>query len=170
MGFYPVALAGGAALSNPVTTAQGGTGLTTARAAPVAATPADPVGNDTTSLEMMGLAVAVTPTSTGKVLAVITGTMRGVTVAEPVYSVAMYGTGTAPINGAAQTGTKFGVGVDSYFFTTSSSTSEGTPVAFQQILSLIPGTAYWFDMAIATSNIAGTATLAAVTVSLIELA
>jgi hypothetical protein len=148
--------------------ARTGTGL----ASSVSYTPADPTGTTSGSLVMMGMGTACTftPGATGIVPATITAAVHCTGTAEPMYSCARYGTGTAPTNGAAATGTKFGVGADTEYFTTSTSASEATPVTFQQVLSLTPGTAYWFDLALASSNVAGTAVTTSITATFTELA
>lgn len=139
-------------------------------AASVFQTPADPVGTTNTALTQMGLAVMFTPAASGLVLAIITATVRATGTAEPCFSAGKFGTGTAPANGASgAAGTKFGVGVEADYFTTSTSTAEATPVTFQQILPLTAGTTYWFDTAIATANALGTAVMNNITVTLIEL-
>lgn len=62
---------------------------------------------------MMGLGAApanakITPTASGKVLVTITGTMFNNTASGGVFATIAYGTGTAPANGAAATGTQIG--------------------------------------------------------------
>lgn len=139
-------------------------------AASVSVTPADPVGTTNTALTQMGLAIMFTPAASGLVLAVITAAVHATGTAEPCFSAGKFGTGTAPVNGASGTaGTKFGVGVEADYFTTTGSTAEATPVTFQQILPLTVGTPYWFDVAIATNNALGTAIATNITVTLIEL-
>jgi hypothetical protein len=61
-----------------------------------------------------------------------------------------YGTGTAPANGVAVTGTRFGTGA-SDDTPEAAHTGNGMFFSITEILSLAAGTAYWFDLAEASA-------------------
>lgn len=135
-------------------------------AAPVFATPADPTGTASSTGVMMGLAQSITPRGTGRVLAIVTGSMAN---DNAVFSGAVagirYGTGAAPANGAALTGTLVGgsPAVDSTV-----SMQRDAFAAHAVVTGLVPGTPYWFDLAIARVT-GGTASASRLTFTLIEL-
>ena len=71
-----------------------------------------------------------------------------------------FGTGTAPTNGAAVTGTTVGAQVNG----TSSAAGFAIPLSMSVVITgLTPSTAYWFDLAFGTN--AGTGTITAVSCS-----
>lgn len=114
--------------------------------------PAAPTATASTTAVMMGLGatIAYTPKSTGKVRVIINGVVGNLTAAVAVTGSGRYGTGTAPANGVAFTGTAFPSGTKNW-------KSNGTPPALDfTILGLISGlaigTAYWFDLAISTAT------------------
>ena len=115
----------------------------------------------------LGATVAYTPAGTGKVLVVFsamvetTGGLAALTVGP------RYGTGTAPTNGAANTGTLFGPVAD--FSTRGTGTGQPTQVTANTILALTPGTAYWFDFALATGNTSDPAVMTNVQAVFVEL-
>lgn len=129
----------------------------------------DPAGTVSLTLVMMGLgsSCAITPASSGKVLINITGFGRTQTAAVSFMFGPRFGTGTAPINGAAVTGTRFGMQADA----TIQSPVAGAyvPFAVTALLTLTPGTAYWFDMALNTSNAADAANLADMSFTALEV-
>jgi hypothetical protein len=178
MGFYPVGLVGAAALSNPVTIAQGGSGKTTAaaafnalnpNAAPVTFQPGAPSTTVSTTQVMMGLGATVTytPSGSGLTEVVFTAAVRTQTAQQPVTVGGRYGTGVAPTNGTAVTGTVFGPAIDPAL--SGSGAGNYTTFAVSEVLTLTPGTAYWFDAAIATGLAADAAGMANVSVSIFEL-
>lgn len=124
-------------------------------AAPASIQPSDPTGTTSASAVMMGLGATCTftPSGTGQVLVTATGVFRdsGTTGAGTIGG--RYGTGTAPANGAAVSGTRFGAAAD--FSVAPTGTASGIPFCLQQVLSLTPGTTYWFDLPTASN---GTAT------------
>src|SRR5438309_1082651 len=69
------------------------------------ATPADPTGTTDTTGKMMGLAIAVTPLVTGRLKIFVSGSAANNTINDGAAVQIRYGTGTAPVNGAALTGT-----------------------------------------------------------------
>ena len=113
---------------------------------------------------MMALGSAITPTKTGNVLIVINGYMNNSVVADQCTVGIRYGTGTAPINGAAATGTALGLAVNL-----------GQPTAGYNFPFSVTGiatgltvaTAYWVD-AVLFHTTGGTCTIAGVTTTMVE--
>lgn len=107
-------------------------------------TSAAPTGNVSTTAKMMGLAFAFTPDSTGRVLVVFAGMCFNSTAIGSGTSITgKFGTGTAPVNGAASAGTTFGI--QQRFIASTVAGKQGfTCMAI--ISGLVAGTAYWFDL------------------------
>lgn len=128
-------------------------------------TPVDPTGTTSATYVMMGVAGAITPSLTGRVLLCINGNMvvgatTGVTTGQ-----LSYGTGTAPVNGAAVAGTQIG---SQQAFTGLTGALEA-PFSMQALITgLTVGTAYWLDLALKRA-VAGTSSVAALNVSAIEV-
>jgi len=101
---------------------------------------------------MMGIAAAFTPTGTGKVLVVVTGFAGTATAVQTAYTAPAYGTGGAPANGAAATGTIFGTGAIQGI--KAQANTAFASAAFVDVLTLVPGTAYWFDIQLGTGSVA----------------
>lgn len=100
---------------------------------------------------MLGLAGAITPSKTGKVMITIAGEyVSGTTTVDTVF-VIKTGTGAAPANGAANTGT-------AQLTTTRHAThaTNRNNFSITVIAALTPGTAYWIDMAAANNGGAST--------------
>jgi len=137
-------------------------------AAPFGSTPNGPTGTASTTLVMSGLGSTwtYTPASSGNLLITIAGSVTTATGAVLATFGARYGTGTAPVNGAAVTGTRFGTVNDQG----ATPVAAGETVAFAQtaVLSLTPGTAYWFDLALKTSNSSDTASFTTLSISIVE--
>jgi len=143
-------------------------GYNTAPAAPANSKPADPLPTTSGTPVMMGLGVTArfTPNSTGTIEINLTCAV-GVTAASTDVTVSpRYGTMTAPTNGNAVTGTRFGLGADALIRPATSSAFACTDV----ITGLSPGTAYWFDVAIDTSDPANAAFIQNVSMSISEVA
>lgn len=161
-------------LSGAHSLASNNVGYDTALAASANFKPPDPSATASGTLVMMGLGSAIkfTPNSTGKIeinftCAVgIAGGSTNVTVGP------RYGAMTAPANGAAVTGTRFGLGSDALIRPAASSTSSAvsTFACTDVITGLATGTAYWFDTAISTSNPLNAAFIQNISVSITELA
>lgn len=137
-------------------------------AAPAVCQPAAPAATASTTLVMMGLGATCTytPASSGKVLVNVTGSVYINTTVVNVSLAVYYGTGTAPANGAAATGTVLGNSSSKVHPGTGA--PAGVPVAFTDVLSLTAGTVYWFDFAIATNNAADTAGVQNVSMTFVE--
>jgi parallel beta-helix repeat protein len=143
-------------------------GYNTAPAASANFKPADPSPTTSGTPVMMGLGVTArfTPNSTGRIEINLTCAV-GVTAASTDVTVSpRYGTMTAPTNGNAVTGTRFGLGADALIRPTTFSPFACTDV----ITGLSPGTAYWFDVAIDTSDPANAAFIQNVSMSISEVA
>jgi hypothetical protein len=112
--------------------------------------PTIPTATTSTSFVMMGLGAQgtpcrITPVVTGKVEFSISGNMGNATNADIGTFVFAYGTGTAPANGAAATGTT--PGGTGGFQGNGNVNGLGTPVNMLYTISgLTPSTAYWFDL------------------------
>jgi hypothetical protein len=129
------------------------------------ATPSNPTGTTSTSGVMMGLAGTITPATSGKVLLIINGQMVNSTITDGCLIQLAWGTGIAPINGAAPTGNTLG------------SNLAGNGAAANQILpfsvsgyvpNMTVSTAQWIDLK-ATALTGGTCNVQAITVIAIEL-
>lgn len=129
-------------------------------------TPSNPTGTSDTGGKMMGLAGAITPAVRSKVLITISGTIFNATaIADGGKVQIRYGTGAAPANGDALTGTAAG-GLVQYIAAT---TAEKAPFSLNAVISgLTPTTAYWIDVGLAAIT-GGTATINDVSVSAVEI-
>ena len=129
-------------------------------------TTAAPTGTTDTTGKMMGLAAAITPATLGTVMAIVSGTLANATaIADGAKTQIRWGTGTAPVNGAALTGTAVG-GIAQYIAAT---TAETAPFSLNAVISgLTPGTAIWVDISLAAIT-GGTAAATNVSVSLVEI-
>jgi parallel beta-helix repeat protein len=149
-------------------------GYNTALAASANFKPPDPSSTTSGTLVMMGLGSTVrfTPNSTGKIEINFTCEVGNAGASTNVTVGPRYGTMTAPANGAAITGTRFGLGSDALIrpATSSASSAVSTFACTDVITGLTTGTAYWFDIAIDTSNPSKAAFIQNVSVSIAELA
>jgi hypothetical protein len=120
--------------------------------------PSNPAATASTSLVMMGVGgtCKITPGSGGKVQVAISGLVFTNTAVVNLTFGARFGTGTAPVNGAAVTGTRWGSGAAD-LVTRGVAIAVGTPFCLVDLLTLTPATAYWFDIALLTSVGADTA-------------
>ena len=100
-----------------------------------------------------GSSLSITPSSTGDVRVMMTGALGNATTGDLATFNVRYGTGTAPAQGAAATGTACGIPVQAIGNSTSPNT---VPFTFYcEVTGLTPGTSYWFEPTIYAS--AGTA-------------
>ena len=166
----PGVLVGGVAVTGPAVAGSlaSATAAATGKwgAAPLVAKPANPTGNSTTSLLMCGCAVAFTPAGSGIVQVVISAACTNSAVGSNNTVGARFGTGTAPINGAAVTGTRIGPSAADYV--AGDATVFTDPFTITDILTLVAGTTYWFDLCQASSA-ATTVTIVNISMSIIEL-
>jgi len=128
--------------------------------------PSNPTGTTNTTGLMMGLAVAFTPTRSGIIVVQVEGQMTNQTVSDGAKTTLYYGTGTAPANAAAITGTAAG----------QPSQIDAVPTAAKKwpfgITTIISGltlnTAIWLDLALAAIT-GGTANLYGLELVIYEL-
>lgn len=131
------------------------------------AQPSDPTGTTNTSGVMMGLAGAITPSSTGRIMFMISGTVETTVSTSGCRYQIRYGTGTAPSNGASLTGTAIGNEQVITIFATSP--SDSPPFSLQAIVTgLTPSTAYWFDLSLGAVT-SGTAAAKEISMSAFEI-
>jgi hypothetical protein len=135
--------------------------------ASTAARPADPVATASATLVMMGLGVMFTPNLSGRVMVMLSGVAFTWTSVVPFAAGGRFGTGKPPANGDAVSGTRFGAATDPVI--TAAATSGGVGFMLADIVGLIPGTTYWFDLALSTTNAGAAATAKSISVQLAEL-
>ncbi len=127
-------------------------------------TPANPTGTTSMVGVMMGLAGTFTPATTGRMQITITGNASSNTNNGGATFQIRTGTGAAPANAAALTGTARGVANSAE----SSSSSDFLPFCAQAIVSsLTLGTAYWIDLSLAAAT-GGTALLKNLVINAVE--
>lgn len=127
---------------------------------------AAPAGTLSISGVMMGAGISITPNRTGTVMVVVSGMFGNNTNNGGAVVGLRYGTGTAPVNGAALTGTSVG---QNQSYTSAASTDQSGFAINRIITGLIPGTAYWFDISLAAITAATTASTAGVNMSAVEI-
>ena len=128
--------------------------------------PANATGIATTAGAMMGYGgtVSVTPASTARFLVTFCATSQ-TSGAGTGYIQIRYGTGTAPVNGAALSGTTAGPVVS---FTPTSASDRSSSCSTAVITGLNTGTAYWIDVGLRSTS-AITSTLLNSVFSVVEV-
>ena len=116
--------------------------------------PSDPTGTTSTTGVMMGLAGALTP-RVGKIFYCVNGTIKDSITGDGAQVRLRYGTGTAPTNGAALTGTSVG---SLLRYVEAAGTEEAPFSSCAVVTGLTAGTAYWLDVELAAIT-GGTATI-----------
>lgn len=121
---------------------------------------ATPAGPGSTSVYTMGgLGASITPSSTGRVLVSVSGTFDNnadTTASDGMTFYIAYGTGAAPINGAAVTGTQVGQRVVTTAPVTVAASELLIPVSRTELITgLTKGTTYWIDIAQQAVNATG---------------
>jgi hypothetical protein len=125
-----------------------------------------PSGTTSTIGVMVGLAGAFTPLRTGILLISITGAMYNTLASGATTIQIRYGTGTAPANGAALTGT----GVGSQVVGKTQGAADYKPFnAISLVTGLTKNQAIWIDLSQKTDNASGTAGLNSVAIVAYEL-
>lgn len=115
---------------------------------------------------MMGLAGSITPNSTGRVFVVVSGNIVNSTGGDGAKVEIRMGTGTAPSNADALTGTVYGT---QQIYTVVVGAADSVPFALQALVTtLTPGTAYWIDVDLAAVT-AGTASINNVQITAFEI-
>lgn len=128
-------------------------------------TPANPTGTSSTTGVMMGLAGTFTPVFTGRALIIICGDVNNGTNADGAKFQIRFGTGSAPANAAALTGTTAGALVNY----TAAAAGQKCPFSLNAIITgLTLATAVWIDIGLAAVT-AGTATINDVSISVVEI-
>lgn len=137
------------------------------------AQPSNPTApNSTSSFTMQGIAGAITPNKSGKVVLTICGNMIAAagTSGDGILAQLSYGTGAAPGSNAALAGTQVGNVVTYKNPAAVTAGNVAAPFSTQVVLTgLTLGTAYWFDLAakaIANANNIGLANLSVTAVEL----
>lgn len=133
-------------------------------------TPAGPAGTTSTSKVMMGLGQSgwnFTALGTGVVMVTLTGRASTSPSAVSLTLGPRFASTAAPANGDADTGTRFGVLND--IVMQGPAGGVGSAFAFTALLNLTPGTAYWFDIAMETSNALDTASVTNLSIVVQEL-
>lgn len=129
------------------------------------ATPADPPTTTSTTGVMMGLTGSIAPGYSGTIMITISGDMDNNGNNNGVQTQIRYGTGSAPANGAALTGTTAGGLIK---FTENNS---GIRVPFHCnaiVTGLTVGTTYWIDLSLASIT-GGTSRVRDISISVVEL-
>ena len=111
--------------------------------------PANPSGTTNTTGLMMGLAGAITPVYTGRVMITVCGDISNGTSADGAKVQIRYGTGAAPANAAALTGTTAGALVNM----TAAANAQKCPFSLTAIVTgLTLATAIWIDVGLAVTG------------------
>lgn len=127
--------------------------------------PANPSGvNNATGL-MAGLAVSFTPAASGRVLVVVSLNWNNGSTGSVASFQIRYGTGTAPTNGAALTGSTAGSLISNR---SPNGTDPQAGAASGTATGLSVGTTYWFDLSQASDG-GSTTTLTNISYTIVEI-
>jgi hypothetical protein len=132
---------------------------------PTVHTLAAPTGTTSTTAVMMSVGGAITPVLSTRIWVSVSGQMANSTAGDGVTIDIRYGTGTAPINGAAVSGTLVGIAQTS---TSISALQKSGFCVAAPVAGLTVGTAYWFDVSVMAVT-GGTASITGVTASAMEM-
>jgi hypothetical protein len=124
-----------------------------------------------TSFTQAGLAVPFTPKVTGKILVMVQAQIKdsNATVAGNGITIqGSYGTGTAPANNVAATGTNFGAQASWQATTTVVAADVNEPIFFKSTVVLTVGQLYWFDLQQLALNTVSKCSLALLDITLQE--
>lgn len=130
------------------------------------ANPSAPGASSSQTLVMAGFAIPFTPKVSGNVAVVIAGVGQTATAVTGFNVAGRYGTGTAPIAGAAVTGTAFPQGTLGVRPAVVSANTAWTLVG--ALTGLVVGTTYWFDVAYSTNTAADAVTIANISAVIME--
>jgi hypothetical protein len=128
--------------------------------------PANPAGTTSTSGVMMGLALAFTPVMTGRILVLCKADIQNNTAGDGGTFLIGYGTGTAPVNGAALTGSV--VGVAATQAQVAAASKSYSTCTFGIATGLTLSTAIWIDLRLLAVT-GGTAALQSINVVVLEI-
>ena len=129
------------------------------------ATPTDPSTTTSTTGVMMGLAGSITPGYSGTIMITISGDIDNNGNNNGAQVQIRYGTGSAPANGAALTGTTAGGLVK---FNENNSSIRAPFHCNAIVTGLTVGTAYWIDLSLASIS-GGTSRIRDISISVVEL-
>lgn len=116
---------------------------------PTQTQPSNAAGITGVTAKMLGLAVAFTPRRTGRILVAIDGNITCDTTAKTTTATLKYGTGTAPVADAANTGTAAGI-AKTFTALTGMLTVPFAQTAIIDGLSI--GIAIWLDYSVLTDD------------------
>lgn len=135
----------------------------------VQSTPNDPTGTASTTGVMMGLAVPITPQFSGRLLVFINGNLTNstATAGDGAKAQIRYGTGTAPANAAALTGTTAG-SIQTSVLERATANDLQTFALTALVTGLTLGTAVWLDISLA-AIVGGTAIAKNLSVTAVEI-
>ena len=126
-------------------------------AATLMVSPANPTNTNSTVYLMMGLAGVLMPNRNGKILVTVDGQIQNSSQSQSTNTVICVGTGTPPVNGAAQAtsgGTMIGAPAS---FEASSNSAPFAPFSLTVLLeNVIAQTTYWIDLAVRVTGGVGT--------------
>ena len=128
-------------------------------------TSAAPAGTASLTAVMMAIGGAITPLTSSRVRIVVSGQLSNNTLNDGATVDLRFGTGVAPVNGAAVTGTLVGI---SQTMTALVAAARSGFCISGMATGLAIGTAIWVDVSLLAVT-AGTATVTGVTVSLSEV-
>jgi hypothetical protein len=130
------------------------------------ASPANPTGTTSLTGVMMGMAGTITPKTTGNVLFLITFGISNNTASDGCSWIIKFGTGSAPANAAAPSGTSAGA-LSATVNNASTAAAVFGAAAEGYATGLVVNTAYWYDIDL-TALTGGTCSLNNVTIIAIE--
>jgi len=126
----------------------------------------------TSAYAMQGLAGGVTPSNSGRVLLLVSGTIVspvGTTAGLGIDLQLSYGTGSAPANAAAITGTQVGAVMAYTNAGTVTAVDVNVPFSIHAVVSsLTVATSYWFDLAAKSLGTASDMGIANISLSAVE--
>ncbi len=127
--------------------------------------PSNKAGTTSASLVMLGLGKTYTVKRSSTLSVTIYGFASNTNATRSTSYVGAYGTGAAPVNGAAATGTYFG-GMES---ATSATAGASVPIVVHDVISgLSAGTTYWFDLQFCMGG-TGTSSIENVKIVILEI-
>lgn len=127
--------------------------------------PANPAGTASTTGVMMGLAVAFTPRVTGRIRITVDGTYSCANAGSEVTIQVRTGTGVAPANGAALTGTVSGASP----IADAAATGETIPFSMVRVVTgLVLETAIWVDLGLTRGGTNSTVSVQTLNITITE--
>jgi hypothetical protein len=129
------------------------------------ATPSNPSGSNSGLAVMMGLAGSIKPKRGRIIFIMISGNVHNSTGADGAKMFIGYGTGVAPVNGGAVSGTAVG---STLVMTNATAANNKIPFSIHGVVTgLTVGTTYWIDLALGTIT-GGTAFATNISISVFE--